>query len=259
MTDEVPKSSLLKALHAVQANAPTLPKNGKGKITGTNKAGKYYEYEYSYATADDIKKNIDPLLSKHGLVWTALPGGTAENPVLSYKLAHAETGEALEGEMPLMIGGNLTSQGMGSALTYSRRYAKVAVLDLVADDDDDGQAAQNYGRGSQRAAKPRPQQDSGEAATEPQKKRIKGDLRRAGVDSWKAEAAIYRELFERSLPEGRRMVDFLTKRQAGMVIDRIAQGALPTGESDVPSDGFQESLQGGDQTEVPWRDPGVSE
>jgi hypothetical protein len=43
--------------------------------------------------------------------------------------------------------------------------------------------------------------------------------------------------------------EVVTKKQAGMVIDRLAQGALPTGESDVPSDADEfkhEHVEGGD-------------
>ena len=61
-------------------------------------------------------------------------------PVLRYRLTHAATGEHIEDTMPLLIT-QPTPQGMGSALTYARRYSLCAVLNLVADADDDGQAA----------------------------------------------------------------------------------------------------------------------
>jgi hypothetical protein len=40
--------------------------------------------------------------------------------------------------MQLLLSKN-DAQGQGSAITYARRYALCAVLNLVADDDDDGQ------------------------------------------------------------------------------------------------------------------------
>ena len=68
-----------------------------------------------------------------------MPTGTHEQPKLAYVLAHVATGVQINGEMPLF--GVDSSQSHGSAITYGRRYAKVAVLDLIADEDDDGAAA----------------------------------------------------------------------------------------------------------------------
>jgi hypothetical protein len=44
-------------------------------------------------------------------------------------------------------------QGVGSALTYSRRYALCSVMNLVADEDDDGQAAKAPSAGDLARAK----------------------------------------------------------------------------------------------------------
>jgi hypothetical protein len=49
--------------------------------------------------------------------------------------------------MPLLLAKS-DPQGQGSAITYARRYALMAVLGLVADEDDDGNKAS--------AAKPKP-------------------------------------------------------------------------------------------------------
>ena len=245
MADE--KSSLLKALHAVQANAPTLRKDATGQVGSRH---------YKYTPLDTIVETLRPLLEKHGLVWVSLPTGTHDAPTLYYRLLHVESNESIEAEMPIMVGENPTSQAMGSAITYARRYALTAVLNLVADDDDDGQAAQSYGRGSQGAAKPRPQQDSGEMATEPQKKRIQRDLRMAGDlhTNGAVQANLYRELFNREPPTHKPIWENVTKKQAGILIDRLSQGAIPTGESDVPSDGFQESLQPEPEMDLPWEE-----
>jgi hypothetical protein len=56
---------------------------------------------------------------------------------LTYILVHAESGTELRGEMALLPA-KADPQGQGSAITYARRYALMAVLGLVADEDDDG-------------------------------------------------------------------------------------------------------------------------
>jgi hypothetical protein len=123
--------TLMTALLAVQSEAPTITKSA------TNP-----HFKSKFASLDDVMNEINPILTRHGLVWLTLPGREDGEPVLSYRLVHAATGEALEGSMPLMLK-TADPQGQGSALTYARRYSIMAVLGLVTDEDDDGNRAQS--------------------------------------------------------------------------------------------------------------------
>lgn len=126
---EASTGSLLSALLAVQAEAPVLPKDK------TNP-----HFKSRFTGLDTIVELIGPLLAKHRLVWSAHPSMREGSPVLAYSLSHADTGEAMADTMPLLLSkGDM--QGLGSALTYARRYALTTVLNLVADEDDDGTAA----------------------------------------------------------------------------------------------------------------------
>jgi hypothetical protein len=124
-------TSLLQAVLAVQAEAPVLPKDKTNPHFGSKFTG-----------LETIVETIGPILSKHGLIWIALPAyhPTTGAPELHYQLIHAKTGQSISGSMPLFLAKN-DSQGLGSALTYARRYAMTSVLNLVADEDDDGNAA----------------------------------------------------------------------------------------------------------------------
>jgi hypothetical protein len=210
--------SLAAALLAFQAEAPTLSKNAAGQVGSRN---------YKYVDLHSIVETITPLLAKHGLTWTTRPTGTHDAPTLTYELLWTDSeGEesAIAGEMPLYLPEHPTSQTLGSAITYARRYALTAVLNLVADEDDDGQAAtsapaRSYGK----------RQD--EPATKAQKIKVRGDLTRAGITTTENYDAITKQVLGAS-PR----VDQLTKAQASVLIDALTQGAIPTGESDVPSD-----------------------
>ena len=92
--------SLLEAMLAVQAKAPTLAKDR----TVTVKTRKGDEYTYSYTPLDSIVEKIGPLLAENKLVWFAQPSNDADgHPTLKYALAHAPSAESIDGEMRLVI------------------------------------------------------------------------------------------------------------------------------------------------------------
>lgn len=134
-------TGLLSAMLAVQREVTTLPKDT------INPA-----FRSKYTPLDTIVEIVTPILCTHGLVWSTLPGYADDgSPVLRYQLAHAPSGESTGGAMKLLLS-KTDPQGQGSAITYARRYSLCAVLNLVADEDDDGNSAS----GSQRsAAKPK--------------------------------------------------------------------------------------------------------
>ena len=59
-------------------------------------------------------------------------------------LAH-ESGEWISGELLLPLT-KADAQGVGSAITYGRRYGLAAIVGIVADEDDDGNAASRNGK-----------------------------------------------------------------------------------------------------------------
>ncbi len=211
----MPASALYEAILAVQAEVPTLVKDSENS-----------HFRNRYTSLDAIVKTVGPILHKHKLVWMTLPGtDTNGQPALLYRLAHVPTGEVLEGTMPLLLS-KQDAQGHGSAITYARRYTLCAVLNLVADDDDDGNAAAN---GSKANRKPDDRATDnriawvksllkGKSASE-----IRGHLQAVGVaDTGNVAAA----------------VSVLSKAHASALIERVQAAPDPDPEhpSDVPSD-----------------------
>ena len=121
--------SLAEALAAFQLD---LPKLGK---SSTADAG---TYKYAYADLAEVSNVVLPLLAKHGLSFTTRPTLEDGRFVLAYQLLHT-SGEHTDGCFPLPDKGS--SQQMGSAITYARRYALSAVTGVAPDKDDDGAAA----------------------------------------------------------------------------------------------------------------------
>jgi hypothetical protein len=134
-------------------------------------------FESKYATLDALQNASRSILAKHGLTITQVcqPGQITEYGVaplhtekvttevtdkegavtkgegfrilpfmwvLKTKLMHI-SGEEIESLMPLV---SITKgpQQFGSELTYMRRYAYAAILNMTADEDDDANAAQEH-------------------------------------------------------------------------------------------------------------------
>ena len=124
-------ANLAAALAKVQMNLPELERDRTVEVT--QKSGG--TYSYSYATLANLSKVALPLLAKHGLSFSSLPGtGSDGKMCLRYHLLH-ESGELLTGEFPISGEGGI--QMIGGRITYARRYCLAAVVGLAAEEDDD--------------------------------------------------------------------------------------------------------------------------
>ncbi len=97
-----------------------------------------------YATLNSVMEACRPALLKHGIWLTQLPlpaplESAHDHIALLTKLTHAETGQ-WQSSMTVVPLPKADPQGMGSAITYARRYALTAMLGIVTEDDD-GEAA----------------------------------------------------------------------------------------------------------------------
>ena len=64
----------------------------------------------------------------------------ANNTVIVETILAHESGQWIQSELCMPLAKN-DPQGVGSAITYGRRYGLAAIVGIVADDDDDGNAA----------------------------------------------------------------------------------------------------------------------
>lgn len=112
------------ALVAFHKEMPTIKKNSVNPF-----------FKSSYASLPDILDAIDPLLVKHGLAVVQVP---TDRHQLKTILLHT-SGESIEGTYE-MTPKDESPQGIGSTITYARRYALAAMLSLNIDEDDDGNA-----------------------------------------------------------------------------------------------------------------------
>lgn len=96
-------------------------------------------FKSKYAGLPSVVKAASPVLTKHGLSVVQMPGHDDLGHTLTTMLLH-KSGQFIAETMRLKPTKD-DPQGLGSAITYGRRQSYMAALGLVADEDDDGNAA----------------------------------------------------------------------------------------------------------------------
>jgi hypothetical protein len=93
-----------------------------------------------YVTLGQLIAAVRPVLNRNGIAVVQMPAQDEQGrPALITRLLH-ESGDAAESVMPLVMD-KPTAQGLGSALTYAKRYALASALAIADQEDDDGNAA----------------------------------------------------------------------------------------------------------------------
>lgn len=113
----------------------------QGEITNVKFDSTNPHFKSEFATLQAALNVIRPIFSKHQL---AIVQGTAiaEDAILMRtRLVHS-SGQWIEIEAPLIMEKN-NMQGMGSAMTYARRYQALAIAGIEDEDDDGNKASEN--------------------------------------------------------------------------------------------------------------------
>jgi hypothetical protein len=117
----------------------------QGELNAVTKDGNNPHFRSKYATLQNIVESTRDVLRKHGLAVIQTFGETDGTYInLITTLLH-ESGEAFSGTLT-MRPSKVDPQGLGSATTYARRYALSAILGIVTDEDDDGNASSQPSR-----------------------------------------------------------------------------------------------------------------
>lgn len=121
-----------KNIHAALAAAQA--EMGKA-IKGTTN----FHFRSKYADLGSVMDACLPALNAHGISVTQ-PLVTGEfGHIVKTVLTHGDSDTSVECAMPLLLG-KQDMQGLGSAMTYARRYGLMAMAG-IAPEDDDGNAA----------------------------------------------------------------------------------------------------------------------
>lgn len=139
----------------------------QGEVKPIDKDGTNPHFRSSYTTLDNMIDETKPILQKHGLTVMQFPGGDGEKVTIRTMILHT-SGEWIESEPLVLRPTKNDPQGIGSAITYGRRYSYASALSLSLGDDDDGNAAStptqntyNNSQGQRQHNPPTSQQNGG--------------------------------------------------------------------------------------------------
>ena len=207
---------LVAALAKVQAELPAVRKEKTARVL-SKRTGK--EYSYQYADLADIAAEIHPLLAQHGLVFIAAPT-VYEEParyVLVGSLEHV-SGEKRTGMFPLPFNADAAAQDIGSAITYGRRYLLCSLTGVVADADDDGEAASRQPRPAQRQnRRSEPASETSGGITRPQSAKLHALFNANGLADRAERLAYTSGLIGRDIATSNE----LTRDEASRLIDHL--------------------------------------
>jgi hypothetical protein len=195
--------------------------NFQGKMTAVKKDSVNPFYKSKYASLDTIWEYIRKPLSENGLSVAQTMNLIEGNSVLETTLYHT-SGEWISGTQLVNPVKN-DPQGLGSAITYARRYSLSAILGLVSDDDDDANTATKHESSVEQkviVAKPvstvgeTPQKSEG--ITIPQTKKIHATAKEKGLSPEEARAYMQKTFKKNSTKE-------LTKEEASTMIEFLEE------------------------------------
>lgn len=96
-------------------------------------------FRNKYATLTSIMQTIQAPLAKHGLSVVQTLETREDKMFIVTTVLHASGQWLADCGIPLMLD-KTNMQGLGSACTYAKRYGLSAMLGVISDEDDDGNA-----------------------------------------------------------------------------------------------------------------------
>jgi len=126
----------------------------QGEIENASKNAANPHFRSKYADLAEVLNTVRPVMAKHGISISQFPA--FEQGVASVETIVMHTsGEWLSGISSAPVT-KQDAQGVGSAITYLRRYSLAAIAGIAQEDDDGNSAVGGRGQQRQAPAQPKP-------------------------------------------------------------------------------------------------------
>jgi len=178
----------------------------QAEMSGAKKSAKNPFFKSNYANLEEVINCVKEPFANNGLSFMQFPVSSDGFAGVETIILH-ESGEWVSNEFTLKVAKN-DPQGMGSAITYARRYGLQAAVG-VPSEDDDGNAATRPAPAAKKAAK--------KVAT-PEVKMISAQQIQ-NIAMMRKKLEVNDETFDKQVQHfGADKVDNLTQEQAGKLI-----------------------------------------
>lgn len=108
-------------------------------------------YNYKYADLDKVMEAIRAPFTKNGLAVMQMVGKLENNAITVTTLLTHKSGQYVSTTTKMPVDLRKGAQGVGSAITYCRRYSLSAMVGIAQADDDGKQASENAPKNDYRA------------------------------------------------------------------------------------------------------------
>lgn len=173
------------ALSRAQKAFPPIKKTRKASVKGTSKAGKPYEYDYTYADLADVLSAILPCLNAEEIS-VRQPIRRVEGRMYLVTELHHSSGHSVSDD-GIPLGPNNDPQAFGGEQSYARRQGLCGLAGVAAEENEDAQVAKttqqrgkDYAAAQQRtaAATKAAAQEDAVLITSEEQEHIKAELKR---------------------------------------------------------------------------------
>lgn len=183
----------------------------QGQLTPAKKDSENPFFRTRYADLNSVWDSCRTLLTANGLS-VVQTNEASENGVIVETVLLHESGEWISGSIFLPLTKH-DPQGVGSAITYGRRYGLASIIGIVADEDDDGNAASANETKQKPAPKPATNGKNYQAACQ--------SLAATWVKAGEYSAA---EVVQKFLPKGKTKFEQLTDEEAFATYKQMTEG-----------------------------------
>ena len=106
----------------------------QSEVENATKRSNNPAFRSKYADLAEILDTVRPVFASHGLALTQHPGFEDGRVIVETMISHT-SGEWMTSKLAMPLSKN-DAHGMGSAITYARRYALAAICGIHQEDDD---------------------------------------------------------------------------------------------------------------------------
>ena len=118
----------------------------RSEIQPPKKEGNNPHFRSRYVTLEGCIEAVTQPLANNGLFLSQQVGSNELGSFVETKIYHKDySGWFIESTVPLVLAKN-DMQGLGSAITYARRYGIMSLLNLPSEDDDGNQSTEQTNR-----------------------------------------------------------------------------------------------------------------